>query len=187
MAPESIMRYSLLVQRYRNDKPFQEPFRLGKEMLFPAGYGIRLLFSSPQQGYLYLVNESPVPTRSAPAYNVLFPSSAHNGSSALLLPDTEIPIPPNPDFFRLDNEQGEEKVWIVWAKEAVPELEAVKTWANPQDKGRIKDPIQSNLVTQYLSRFAESRPEIEKDEQNIRTIVRGRSDTLVSFLRLEHH
>jgi hypothetical protein len=156
-------------------------------MVFPPDYRIRLMFNSPQPGYLYLVNEGPVVNNGSPAYNVLFPSPVHNGGSALLQPNQEIAIPSEKEFFVFDKQEGEEKLWLVWARENVPEMEAVKSWVNWQDRGTIKDTRQAGVVKQFLAGHSTRPPSVEKDERNGRTVVRAAGDVLVGLLRLEHH
>ena len=180
------LSYFVMVQKYRDGKPFQEPFRLAGEMLFPAYYRIRLVLSSPQSGYLYLINEAPVTEGGPPSYNVLFPSLAAN-YSALLIPDQEIQIPSVKGSIVFDEQQGEEKLWMVWSKQSVAELEAVKKWVNPQDKGTIGDTQQVTAVREFLARHFASKPQVQKDEASKRTILRGQGDILVNLMKLEHH
>ena len=52
--PERVLTYSITVQKYRDNKPFEPPFQLSKEMLFERDYQIRLNVSSPQSGFLHL-------------------------------------------------------------------------------------------------------------------------------------
>ena len=184
--PDRTMNYYVVVQKYRGGRPFQQPFPLAKEMLFPPDYRIRLMFNSPEPGYLYLINEGPVANNGLPAYNVLFPSPFRGSGSALLRPNQEIPIPSENDFFVFDSQQGDEKIWLVWAKASVPEMEAVKSWVNRRDQDRIKDPLQAGAVKQFLARHSERSPQVEKDEKNVRTVVRGPGDVLVGLVRLEH-
>jgi serine/threonine protein kinase len=48
---EQSLTYSITVQKYRNNKPFEEPFQLAKEMLFERDYQIRLNINGPKSGY----------------------------------------------------------------------------------------------------------------------------------------
>src|SRR5207302_5096052 len=57
--PERTLRYYVIVQKYRNGRPYQKPFQLSGERVFEADYQIRLVISSPETGYLYIVNEGP--------------------------------------------------------------------------------------------------------------------------------
>ena len=157
------------------------------EMLFPADYGIRLVFSGSQPGYLYLVNEAPLQRDGLPSYNVLFPSPAANNGSPLLAPGQEVPLPAAGGHFIFDEQQGEEKVWMVWAREPVPQMESVKHWANPRDRGTIKDAAQAQLVQQFFVRHEPQSPQIERDERGRRTVLRVQHEPMVNLLKLQHH
>jgi len=185
---ERTLEYFLLVQRYRDGQPFREPFRLGREMIFQADYRIRLVCSSRQPGYLYLINEGPLTAGGLPDFNVLFPTPAANNGSALLRPRQQAQIPPGNEFFVFDEQQGEEKLWMVWSARAAPELEAVKHWVNDQDRGSVRNPAQIQALRDFLAKHSRSRrPRVERDEAAARTILRGRGDLWVHLLPLAHH
>jgi hypothetical protein len=69
----------------------------------------------------------------------------------------------------------------------VPELEAVKGLANPKDEGVIRDRNQIRSVAQYLAAQSATKPEIEKDEVNKQTKLKGKGEVLVWLVELEHH
>jgi hypothetical protein len=173
---ERTLTYHVLVQQYRGGRPSGEPFRLAGEMLFPADYHIRVVLSSPQSGYLYLINEAPTSSIGGlPSYNVLFPSPG-TGGSALIGAGQETPTPSAKDYFVFDEQQGEEKLWIIWATAAPPELEAVKKWVNPKDKGTVGDPREVDSVRAFLSKYSAAAPRTEKDEAGKRTVLRQSGD-----------
>src|SRR5260370_13836351 len=90
-APASIapsernLSYWMTVQKYRNGRPFEDPFRLAGEINFEKDYRIRLHLSSPQAGYLYILNESP--DRKDRAFDILFPSPTAKNMSAPSAPE----------------------------------------------------------------------------------------------------
>ena len=143
-APERALNYSLLVQKYRDDKPHQQPFKLSGEINFEKDYRVRLHVSSPQEGYLYILNERPAAEGADASFNVLFPSPNANGGAARLPPGQEIQIP-GQSWFQFDEEEGTELIWLVWAAESQPELEALKRFVNPEDRGMITDDDQAGL------------------------------------------
>ena len=185
-AEERILSYYAWVQQYRNGGPSGEPFRLAGQMLFPAGYHIRLVFSTPQSGYLYLINEAPTGNGGLPSYNALFPSPSKAGS-ALVRPEQETATPSDKDYFVFDEQQGEEKLWIVWAKTAPAEMEAVKKWVNPHDRGTVGDPRDVESVRGFLLKYSTAAPSLEEDEAGKRIVLRKKGDVLVHLLRLQHH
>jgi hypothetical protein len=155
-------------------------------MLFPAGYHIRLVFSSLQPGYLYLVNEAPNGDGGLPTYNVLFPSPSRAGS-AMVPQGQETPTPSGEHDFVFDEQQGEEKLWIIWAKSAPAEMEAVKKWVNPHARGTVGDPGEVESVRSFLRKYSTPVPGVEEDEAAKRTILRNKGDVLVYALRMQHH
>jgi hypothetical protein len=123
----------------------------------------------------------------SPELNVLYPSAAVKDRSALLGAGEDIPIPSPQTYFAFDDRQGEEKLWMVWSRQMVPELEAVKKWVNPTGRGRIGDLREAVMVQDFLSKHAGTRPRVEKDDAGRRTILRSEGDPLVNLLRLAHH
>ncbi|MGH9845807.1 MAG: protein kinase domain-containing protein [Blastocatellia bacterium] len=191
IAPERRLIYSLTVmkdpKRYPNSQPFQLP---GATIIFEAGYQVRMNVSSPQAGYLYVINEGPKQTNGRPDFNVLFPDTLANGGSAAIAANQTIRIPqpsgkPEQDWFTLDDkEEGVEKIWLVWSERSVPELEAVKRWANPKDGGAIGDPGQIESVARYLAAHSAPAPEVKEDEEQ--TTLKSRGEVLVGLVKVQH-
>jgi serine/threonine protein kinase len=115
---ERQLSYWLTVQRDPRRYPGSQPFRLPGEMLFGAGDQVRLHISSPQSGYLYVINEGPRQTNGLPNFNVLFPEVKTNGGSAAIKANQPVQLPPpsrqsEQDWFIFDREEGVEKVWLI--------------------------------------------------------------------------
>ena len=181
--PQRSFSYSLMVQKARDGKPVGEPFALPGEMIFQADFQIRLLISSPQPGYLYILNEGPVPSAGLPSYNLLFPGE---GQSPYIAANQTIQIP-RLDWIGFDEQAGTEKMWMVWAAGSLPELEAAKSFAQAQDVGAIRDPGRIMAIRTFLEKHQAVTPVVEKDEVNKKTDVRGPGDILVKLTKLEHH
>src|SRR5205814_8265389 len=79
-ASERSLAYSLTVQKMRDGKPYQDEFESSGQEIFENGWKFRMNVSSPQDGYLYLLNEGPASSNTA-TYNVLFPESKTNAGS----------------------------------------------------------------------------------------------------------
>jgi serine/threonine protein kinase len=189
---EITLSYSLEVQKDPNRYPGDKPFILPDAILFSDGDRVRFLISSPQSGYLYIINEGPNRTNDLPQFNVLFPDTITNGGSAEIRANQRVQIPqpsskPHLDWFILDKQTGAEKIWLVWSKGSVPELEAVKGWANPKDRGAIGNPNQIKSVEQYLAARSATEPEIEKNEATRQTTLKSKGEALVKLVKLEHH
>lgn len=180
-AVERTLAYWVTVQKFRDGKPYQEPFTLASEINFELDYHIRINVRSPQAGHLYILNEGPT---AEPDYVVLFPSSTANKGSAFLAGEQLVQIPEE-SWIRFDAEQGVEKVWFVFAAEAVPELEAVKRFANEIDKGLITEAQPRKMVQEFLKSHATAFPQSEKQDKQ--TLVKATGKLLVHVIRLEHH
>src|SRR6266404_7791671 len=185
-ATERTISYWITVQKYRDGKPYQDPFRLSDDINFEKDYQLRLNITSSQSGRLYLLNEGPAGDDQTPTFNVLFPSETANSGSALLIENQQIQIPQH-SWFQFDEQQGTEKIWVVWAEKDVPEIEAVRGFANSKDRGIISSPGLRTAINQFLKAQPSSTSSVERDQDKKETIVRAQSETLVHVIKLEHH
>jgi serine/threonine protein kinase len=181
---ERSLTYWITVQKFRNGKPYQKPFTQPGEMIFETDYQIRVNIKSPQPGYLYVLNEGPPQASAQPEFVVVFPSSTANNGSAFLAAEQLVQIPEQ-TWLKFDAQQGTEKLWLVFAENAVPELEAVKTFVNRQARGLITDPAQNKSVQKFLTTHSATKPEYEKDATL--TTLKAPGKLLVYAIRLEHH
>ncbi len=183
-APRTI-RYYIQVQKYRDGKPYQQAFRLSGERVFEADYRIRLALRSSESGHLYVLNEGPKSTSEQPDLNTLFPSPTTPGGSSLLEPGQQIDIPPG-GFFKFDQQSGTEKLWLIWSKAYIPELEALKKWANPTDRGTVRDAAQARETAALLNRYAIHQASAAVDQQNQTTVLTAAGELLARRIDLDH-
>ena len=176
------LSYKLIVQKMRNGRPYQEEFESSGQEIFENGWKFRMNMNSSQTGYLYLLNEGPAEGGDI-TYNMLFPAPSMNAGSPYLAANQKIETA----WMVFDQNQGTEKFWMIWAAEAVPELEAVKGVVNPTDKGEIKDSGQAKAVREFLKKHSSSPPVAEKDKNKKQTNVKAKSNVLVHHVELEHH
>jgi len=181
--PERQLDYWITVQKYREGKPFQEPFRLAREINFEKDYQVRLTLRSPQPGYLYILNESP---DGANPLQILFPSPTANGGSALIDENREVHIPER-SWFKFDSEQGTETLWVVWSIAAIAEFEAVKKFANRDDLGIISDNKLSDSLKGFLVETSADNLKIEKTDVPPQTILRSPEKIAVHAIKLAHN
>jgi class 3 adenylate cyclase len=182
---ERILRYGIIVQKPGEILSQGKPFELGGQPILAAGDRIQLTFSSPQPGYLYVVNEGPASTPQQPMFNSLFPSPLTNQGSAFLSPGRELTIPQGGSFV-LDK-RGIERVWLVWSRESLPEMEALKKWINQKDRGSVTDLSELLGLQSFLAKSSTLQPE-EKDKDDHSPIreLRGNGDVLVYLIKLAH-
>ena len=181
-AEERTLTYWITVQKFRNQKPFEKSFRVPGEMIFEDDYRIQVSVRSPQPGYLYIFNEGP-PEGTAPAeFVLLFPSLTANKGASLVAADQVVQIPEK-SWFQFDKQEGTEKLWLVFATNAVRELDALGV-ANPETSGLITDAVQNKTIQNFLnSNSAKSNAE-KGDNQ---TTVKAPGNVLVYSVKLEHH
>lgn len=186
-APAPIARtlaYWITVQKFKDNKPFQDPFFLAGEINFEANYRIRLNVRSDQSGYLYVLNEGPTEDAKELQYVAVFPSSTANSGSEALAAGQSIRIP-DQSWLRFDEEQGVEKLWLVFSEQPVPELDGVKAFASGRTRGLITDPQLNRSVNSFLIEHSANAVTVEKGEKH--TILKTSQNTLVYAVRLEHH
>ncbi|HEX5081324.1 MAG TPA: protein kinase [Blastocatellia bacterium] len=178
--------YWITVRRNPKKNPGSAPFQVPGEMFFDPGDILHVSFTSPQTGFLYIINESPQVTGQASAFNILFPTSTTNQSSAKLSANETLRIPSHDDGFELDKEKGTEKLWLIWAPSEVAELEKLKIFADQRYKGEIKDADQIEKLRVFLAERSAAKPQIEPDEEKKQTVVKMRTDILVTLVNLKH-
>lgn len=183
--PELGLTYSITVQKYRDNKPFEPAFQLAKEMLFESDYQIRLNVTSQQPGFLYILNEGPHDEGQPADFVVLFPSVTSNGGSALVSESEPIHIPEK-SWIKFDREKGTERIWLVLASTAVPELEPIRSYASPRTQGLITDAGLRDNVQHFFRNHSEVKHSVEQNAERKETKVSSRSSTLVHFIDLEH-
>lgn len=188
-ALELSLSYSLEAQKNPKRYPGGQPSTPPVDGVFKTGDQVRLRVSSPQSGYLYIINEGPERTNGLPDFVVMFPNV---GDSAQIAANQTIQIPapsrkPDEDWFVFNEEVGLEKIWLIWSARSVAEIEAIKYVANPIDKGVISDPSRIRAMAQCLAKLAETRVEVEKDGASQQTRLKGNGNVLAGVVRLEHH
>ncbi len=176
------LAYSLTVQKMREGKPYQNEFESSGQEIFENGWKFRMNLNSPQEGYLYLLNEGPA-DGDVTTYNVLFPEKETNGGSPRINASQKFQTA----WMRFDDNQGTEKFWMVWSATPVKELEAVTGAVNERDLGEIKDRTKARTVRDFLKQHVSVKTEVTKDSARKQTIVNGNTDLLVNLIELEHH
>jgi len=182
VSPDRTLDYSLTVQKFYNRRPLDKPFASTGREIFGNGWKFSVNTTSPQSGYLYLINEGPTPEGKI-TYNLLYPTPKSKGGSARLEAG-ERPLTGN---YTLDESQGTEKFWIVWSANEAPELEAVKSVVNSKERSTILDPQSEDKIRAFLEGHLPSKPNVETDEETKVNHARVTGEILVSLLRLEHH
>jgi serine/threonine protein kinase len=185
---ERVLTYSLLMLKSPERYPGRKPFAPSGDIIFKEGDQVRLNLISPQDGYLYVINEGPERADGPPDFVVMFPNA---GATAQVAAGKTIQIPtpsenPENDWFVFGAEAGVEKIWLIWSERSVAEMEAIKGVANPKDMGLVSNTNQISAVERYLKTLTETRAEVEKDERGQRTKIKVKGEVLAGLVRLEH-
>lgn len=117
-----------------------------------------------------------------PSFHALFPEQEE---SSLVEAGQSIRVPSGEeDWIVFDEQEGTEKVWMVWAAQPLEELEAIRRYAGPEYRGVIEEPGEIHRVRTLLSKHL--APISLADTGQEETSVRGTSDILVRQINLEH-
>jgi len=181
---ERTLTYWITVQKFKDGKAYRDPFPLAGEINFEASYHIRVHIRSPEDGYLYIFNEGPPTASATTQYVVVFPSTTANNNSSLINAGQEIQIPEK-TWLEFDKEQGIEKLWLVFSKDAVAELESARQAARPESKNLITDAGQNKVVENFLTRNSVKKPDVDKGATL--STVKTQGNLLVYAIKLEHH
>jgi hypothetical protein len=179
------LQYAVVARPDPKRHPQSAPVRLAGDQAVSAGDAVRLSFNTTQDGYLYVVNESPSVASRASSFNILFPSPTSNDGSPRLLSGRTLFIPERGDGFLVDAEEGSERLWLVWSTTGVNELDAVAHWANERDQGEIKNAQDAAMVRAFLTQHASPAPTVEESGDE-RTTLRGGGQVFVKLVTLEH-
>lgn len=137
---------------------YSTPFQSTGTEVFNNGSEISFHIEAPDEGSLYLINEGPAPNGGT-MLNILFPNPTDNNGIARLSANQRL----DTYSFPLDENEGTETQWIVWAAQAVPELENAYRNAFPQ-KGQIVDPSQQQSVKEFLAKWRIQPHNITRDK-----------------------
>jgi serine/threonine protein kinase len=176
--PQRSFSYWLTVQKVRDGRNYQDPFQSSGQEIFENGYKFRLNVSSPDPGYLYVLNEG-APEADGTTFTMLYPTPSRDNAFV-----SNQPVHTNWNRFR--GQAGTENMWIIWSTSLVSELESAKTEAFANQKGAMTDANSIRAVREFLTKHAEPKPESTKDTTAQQTHVRGTGDVVMKLAQLEH-
>jgi len=156
------------------------PFLPGGGRQFHAGDGIRLAAHSRQSGYLYLFNENQPADGSGAHFNLLLPRGFTwiSASGTVQVPESA------EDWIRFDARPGVERLWLIWTRERIPDLDTVA--GATDDRGAIGDGRPSDNLQAFLARHGNHPPKVAIDNRARRVVVRATVLPLVHFVDFRH-
>ena len=179
--PERMLSYSFTLQPMRNRKPYGAAFEsLGDESV-ENGSKFRLNFSSPQAGFFYLLGEGGTGGAGA-SFTILYPDHSRGTDPLQSPPGQAIQT----EWYVFDQNPGTETLWLVWAASPTPDLESVRRFLNPKDKGEISSPSEASAVRQFLVTNSLEKPRLEPDSDGKRTVAKAKGAVLVRKVDFAH-
>ncbi len=173
------LSYYLIVQKMRDGKPFEDPFKSSGQEIFESGYKFSMAFESDADGYLYLFNEGKDETGKLRFY-LLFPTPSINDGVPRILARKRVETAKN----TFGGGRGTESIWLIWTKEKDASLNEVFESAT-QALGSVPADDVATL-RDFLDKYSVVKPESEKDSGNQRTVIKAKGDTVVHRIELEH-
>jgi class 3 adenylate cyclase len=172
--------FYVTIQTLRNGKPYEAVRRVEKTT-FASDVRLRLTFKMTQPGHLYLMNLGPKGD-----IGVLYPSLTLGQKSALGA-GTEHSVPPGDNWFVLDSQSGNEKLYLVWAAKAVPDLEYAANGSGGETvNGQVfvRQPDKVKEILALMDKAASTTTGQFDKEQNL-TRLTSPGDVLSYLLTLE--
>lgn len=176
--PQRTFTYWLTVQKMRDGKVYQDAFPSSGQEIFESGYKFRLHVSSPEPGFLYVLNEGQ-PDEEGTIFTMIYPTPLRKNAFV-----SNEPV--NTNWNTFSGRAGTENLWIVWSVSSIRELESAKSEAFNHRKGALTNADSIRAVREFLTRHSEPKPESTKDTAAKQTHVRGNGDVVVKLAQLEH-
>ena len=175
--PNRSFNYFITVQKMRDGKPYQDPFRSHGDETYTNGDRFRLTVSTPVPAYVYIFNEA-----TDTSFRMIYPNQATNKGSSSLGANQSV----QSDWITFRGPAGAENFWIVWSTAPVGELESARSEASKHPTGGF---TAQTLVTvkQYLvAKESEIDATTYNYNANQTAVVRARRDLLVALAQFKH-
>ncbi len=172
--------FHLMVQKMRDGKPFEQPFRSTGQEIFETGYKFRMVFEEIPAGYFYLFNEGR-DAEGINGYNILFPTPVRNDGSAQINENQKVETGNN----TFAETRGTEYVWVIWSLEEVVELESIREFAF-QNAGKVADTAKSGQLRAVIEKYHESTIDVKKDSAAQSSFFNGKGNLVAYKIELEH-
>ncbi len=176
---EAALTYFLTVQKMRNGRAFEQPFRSSGQEIFESGYKFAMHFKPAFEGFLYVFNEGK-DTAGNPGFFLISPTSNVNNGDSRVVAGQEVVTAQN----TFTGSRGTEVLWLVWSRERLNDLEAA--WKSVTDKRQPAAAEYSSIFAAYQQKYQSSKPESTKDSVNQMTVIKGKGDPIVHRFELEH-
>jgi serine/threonine-protein kinase len=175
------LNYSLLVQKMRDGKKYQEPFESSGQEIFENGYEFQMRFTPPDNGYVYVFAEG-LNDKNEKILNIIFPTPKRNDASASIKGNQQYETGWN----KFGGTEGTENFWIIWSKDK-PEI-AEKSCENAfqSETGELTDKNLAGDLRNYLEKNKDSKATVSKDSEKKNTKIGFSGDATAYLIQLEH-
>lgn len=190
-APERQINYSLSIQKVKvgangeriigpDSKPQTDgaPYEALEQETFASTDGFSFKFSSPQNGFVYLLSEE-TQKGGDKLYTLQFPLPwSYRGSVEMTSGETV-----ETGRYYFDPKIKTESLLLIWSARPVGVLEEVR---DSEKFESIKKPRQVAALKKFLEEHGKSKVEAVPDEAAKRTSVQGSGDVLIHHINLTH-
>lgn len=175
------LSYSLLVQKMRDDKKYQEPFESSGQEIFENGYEFQMRFTLPDDGYCYIFNEG-LNEKGEKIFNLVFPTPKQNDGLSGVSPIQQYETGWN----KFEGNTGTENFWVVWDKIQPEIAEKARDNAFQNTTGEVTDKTLANDLKNYLEKNKETKAVVSKDAEKKLTKIGFEGDSTAYLIQLEH-
>jgi serine/threonine-protein kinase len=171
--------YSLLVQKMRDGKKYQEPFESSGQEIFENGYQFIVNLTPSEKGFLYIFAEG-LNDKNEKVFNIIFPTPKQNGGA----PDVSADQKYQTGWNEFSGSAGTEKFWVVWSKEKNDTLEKSRENAFAGG-GKVADKDLEKKLKDYLE-SGKIQKNAVKDIDKKLSKIEFEGDSAVYLIQLEH-
>jgi serine/threonine protein kinase len=179
--PSRSFTYFLMVQKMRDDKPYQAPFKSNGDEKFENGDEFQLTAFGPIPGYLYIMKEGP-PELKDTSFTMIYPNRSTNNGDASV--GANQPFQSERMPFR--GPAGSENFWLVWSNAPVSELELAKVRAFQHPRAGLTGQSLVNVRKYLTDKQIETRATTFHYKATQTAVVRGKGDLLVTLAQFQH-
>jgi class 3 adenylate cyclase len=141
---------------------------------------ILLKFSSAQDGFLYVIAESPE-AGNARSWSWLFPEPAYHDGSAQVTKSKEFTIPTTGEFLQVVGGPNSDTIHMLWTAAPVEEMETIKRSLFIRKGGELSD-----AEVAAFSQVRKLAPKAVDERRQMQTFVRGSGSMAVASFTLGH-
>ena len=174
------LSYSLLVQKMRDGKEFQEPFESSGQEIFENGYKFQMRFTPSENGFFYIFAEG-LDDKNEKTFNIIFPTPDKNGGKPEVTANRQYETSWN----QFSGTAGTENFWIIFNKN-LPDIAERSREDAFRNQGKLTDKSLTGDLKNYLENGQKDKPNISKDAVKSLSKIEFANDEVIFLLQLEH-